>query len=49
MEKLSFFGERRSSESRKQIGFSPTENAYFSPLLTPKEVVSSMGSFKQFE
>ena len=39
---IKIFGEKRSSECRKQIGFSP-ENAYFSPLLTPREVVSSMG------
>ena len=40
---IKIFGENRSSESREQIGFSP-ENAYFSPLLTPREVLNSMGS-----
>lgn len=40
---IKIFGEKRSSECRRRIGFSP-ENAYFSPLLTPREVLNSMGS-----
>ena len=40
---IKIFGEKRSSECRGRIGFSP-ENAYFSPLLTPREVLNSMGS-----
>lgn len=39
---IKLFGESRDSSQRSRIGFSP-ENAYFSPYLTPKEVVLSMG------
>ena len=43
---IKIFGELRSSECRKFIGFSP-ENAYFSPLLTPREVINSMGNLSK--
>tara|TARA_Y100000589_G_scaffold253418_1_gene242135 strand:+ start:1585 stop:2331 length:747 start_codon:yes stop_codon:yes gene_type:complete len=43
---IKIFGEFRSSECRKFIGFSP-ENAYFSPLLTPREVIRSMGNLSK--
>lgn len=45
---IKIFGKKRSSECRKQIGFSP-ENAYFSPLLTPREVINSMGSLSNLD
>ena len=37
-----FNQEGRDSSIRQRIGFAP-ENAYFSPLLTPREVLNSMG------
>lgn len=42
------FGEPCSPAQRNRIGFSP-ENAYFSPLLTPKEVINSMGKLSGLE